>query len=132
MSACTVSKQHIDAVVMWLIIAEIIDEDQADETGAALWQANHDNVSYRYGVPATIPPYLYSRPLAELEDDESYYDPFDPSDPSHGFKLTRSLRYQSCDMDGWNESREQIITAQLLAYFTTLGVREDDKAPWLL
>ena len=106
MSAWTVSKKHIDTLVLGLIKRELIQAEQASEIGKMLWEENYRSVNYRYGETSETPRYTYSARNAAklsavaLRKQVSCYD------------------YQSCETDDYNETASAKIVRKLWNFIT--------------
>ena len=148
MSACIVSKEHIDAMVAaainsgrygsyftyyWADNRHEANTANADEVGRMLWNENLKSIHCRY--PDT------------QENDESYPGPNDFTaiqvanykfpkglvlkaqriDPKKMFSPISCYEYQSCEHDGWATSQAKAFCDGLrLALIDQLG----DTGPW--
>lgn len=98
MSAWTVSKGHIDALVQGLVVEHLIEMNKAQEVGQMLWHENHLSIQARYGDEPNTPAYKPELIEAPLND----------------AILARQIacyNYQSCEHREWLESKAcQLVT----------------------
>ena len=106
MSAWIVSKKHIDLLVGAALAHGLAGRrDTADELGAALWEENYASVNYRYADCSG----------RDLQLCPSYhYDPSTPtSDPVVLLKQLDCYEYQTCEHQGWLDSRARQLCSAL-------------------
>lgn len=130
MSAWTVSKGHIDALVYWLEKSEISKADK-DTLGGRLWTENYRSVNYRYGQRNRRPVYRYSRPLPIAS--RPPYDDFDPENIDQILNLAHCYDYQSCETSDYYETPSARNILKLIKYLERVGAdadREGTRNPW--
>lgn len=90
MSAWTVSKAHIDAMVNSAAQLGVISTaDEALTAGRMLWRENYRSVNYRYSEDESPPPYSVATTEAS----------FDPAAIVH---VLECYGYQTCESPDWN------------------------------
>jgi hypothetical protein len=135
MSAWTVSKRHIDALVYWLDRYALIKDRQ--KVGEMLWSENYKSIRARYGdydrdgMFVKRPKYDYRDPLPIPQ--RGNYDDFDPKNLDQILALVHCYDYQSCEHDGWEKSRSYRLMEKLRVQLELSGAewkREGTRPPW--
>jgi len=121
-SAFVVSKATIDVIVAAMVRLDVIEFDQADQTGQMLWNENYASVNYRYSDDFAAPPYVFP-PMSIPKAHE---------DPALVLKQAHCLNYQSCEHKEWESSRAKALLVELECSLARelaqkLGY---DKHPW--
>jgi hypothetical protein len=128
MSAWTVSKAHIDAMIgaalsspvqtfSWYQGDErtVLDERNVDEIGQMLWDENYLSVNYRYEDNKAAPQYEY----AAMEDKPAVAL----------LKAIDCYEYQSCEHPGWDDSSAKAF-CDALSDMLIGRLPGYDAAPW--
>jgi hypothetical protein len=104
MSAWIVHRDHLDLLLTAAIDWNVITTDQADETGRMLWKKNLTSVAHCYphdrdgGRPGPDD-------FRDRDVDTYRYQPYPGRiDPDVIQAAAASLRHQSCEHPGWNDS----------------------------
>lgn len=94
MSAFTVTKQHIDAIVTPVVQSRMyngfINGADAQEIGNILWNQNYRSVNYRYHDNQESPKYYFKQNVVS---------------PVQVLKLISCLDYQSCETPDWEQTQ---------------------------
>ena len=115
MSAWIVSKKHIDLLVEAAKLAQM-NGVEADQLGQTLWEENHKSVNCRYSETRPTPTYKF-KPTGI------------PFDPVVVIKQVNCLEYQSCEHDGWKDSKARQFCEELRNEMISM-LPGYDKAPW--
>lgn len=137
MSAWTVSHRHIDALVMWLERAGIIETADRTKVGKILWSENYRSIRARYGDYdregnfVKRPSYVWRMP--DPDKANHYYDPFDPDNMDQAQGLVHCYDYQSCETMDYETTRSARLMRKLDKWLSEQGAdwkREGTKVPW--
>lgn len=144
MSAYVVDKTTIDAIVTIKIALDRLDDGsneppdcseglaKYDRLGQMLWRENHRSVNARYSETYRAPSYKFRAV------------PYDRNDLGYALKriegALRSLRYQSCEHDGWEKSRAAAFVSGMIQRVSTrcpkccgpghMCMTDEDKGAW--
>jgi hypothetical protein len=106
MSAWIVTSGHIDVLVHALAQYEVVSRDLGADgfrrLGQTLWEENHKSVNYRYSECTSVPAYQLRTTEASL-------------DPIVVLKAVACYEYQTCEHEGWYDSRARDLMDQLHA-----------------
>ena len=106
MSAFTVGKGTIDALVHIAIEGGFISADDADKTGRMLWLENYRSVNYRYNERTRTPSYSYTAPSGRL-------------DPHVVQRAAGCYGYQANEHPGWSRSRARLLVLSIRHHLAT-------------
>lgn len=115
MSAWIVSNDHIDVLVNALAASGTLPPDTDWRAlGQELWHENHLSVNYRYDENTPTPTYVLRTSEAPLH-------------PVAVLKAIGCFDYQSCEHEGWEDSRAcQLLTALRTSLIESTGLAGDE------
>jgi hypothetical protein len=116
MSAFTVNKQTIDAIVTFAKRKRMYENDMLNRIGQILWDANFKSVNHRYNENTIAPNYEFK---------------------THGLdmtavcvlKLIACLNYQCCEFDEWPET-EAFRILERIKNRAIASLPGYEEAPW--
>jgi len=104
MSAWIIGSDHLDLLLTAAQSWDLLNPDDADETGRMLWRENLASVAYRYpgdrdgDRPGPID-------FTDRDVDSYHFQPYPgPADPEVVEPAAASLAYQSCEHPAWAAS----------------------------
>lgn len=121
MSAWIIGSDHLDLLLTAALSWDLLNPDDADETGRMLWRENLASVAYRYPGDADG-----DRPgpidFTDRDVDTYRFQLYPgPVDPEVVKPAATSLAYQSCEHPGWPSS-------PACAFVTRLEAEAGDRA----
>jgi hypothetical protein len=116
MSAFIVTKKHIDLLVTAAMGS--MGSMDPNAVGQMLWSENFLSVNARYAEKALPPPYRFTRFLGAV-------------DAVGVLKAIQSLQYQSCEHDGWKDSKAASFLDDLTRA-TVCTLPGYNAAPWAI
>lgn len=118
MSAWLLSKAEIDILVHWMFkMGTVQKRTNPDALGKTLWAANYKSIRARYGAYdrdgkfVKCPTYWYATPTNE----------FYKTDMNQALKMVHYYDYQTCEFDGYDQSRAKALIDKLGKELTWQG-----------
>ena len=113
MSAFIVCKEHIDALVTYMLDERMsywtgsdrvyVTRNNASETGQILWDENQRSVNYRYNEQDEPEAYQFAHFARSLK-------------PVEIIKAVHCLDYQSCETDDWESTMSWRICQTIISH----------------